>query len=191
MLKKVMKFFVVMSFILFAQAPGCKVFGDEVVQISNLFEKPDQFSNDGCGLFCNYNAAKMNAQEEGKFIIMVFFSHKPTQAMCKLRDSGQVSLGNDAFDQLLNIVLLQPGLIPSTMYGPKIDTMLFYMQDYLEKFQQDLDGAMMDLDTAYIVPMAVTSCSEEVLCVLPIPHEDFEQMDLVRMLQNLLKGSVY
>ncbi|BAE80960.1 hypothetical protein [Chlamydia felis Fe/C-56] len=127
--------------------------GRDLILIGREETTSDKFSPpqhtelaNGQRVYYSYYAALMDAQENSRGCIFVYFNPRHKQVwtevtqkdFCLPRDLGNVC----------NIVVMQPGLISSKDFYPKIDPMVLYMADFQDRFWElDLQGPCVILIT--------------------------------------------
>ncbi|SPN74052.1 hypothetical protein C10C_0915 [Chlamydia serpentis] len=89
---------------------------------------------EGSQIFCEFEAAYSNAINEKKPGIIVFFSEYQTEKFASLTN-GSFSLPK-AISCGFNVVVLCPGLISPLDFPYKMDPVIVYMGNFIEKFPE-------------------------------------------------------
>lgn len=99
-----------------------------------LRTEPPQYYilDNGTKVYYSYFAALEDAIDYHKFGICVFFNPSYSNDWEELIKRDLCLLGDVSF--VCNFVILQPGLINSTEFYPKMDPMIHYMAEFQERF---------------------------------------------------------
>ncbi|WP_375793937.1 hypothetical protein O1W69_02495 [Chlamydia sp. 12-01] len=115
--------------------------------VSDRFSPPQyvELSN-GQKVYHSYYGALEDARDSGKCCIFVYFNPNSERVWTDITQRDvcfPVDLAN-----VCNIVVMQPGLISSKDFYPKMDPMILYMADFQDRFWElDLRGPCVVLIT--------------------------------------------